>query len=215
MKAKSYKEIAIKYARDAVEGKSIVGKEVVLACQRFLDDMERFDLHEKEPDFVIGIVEKLMVHKQGESMDGKSLVNKPLLLQPWQIFCVYNLVGFYLKGTDERRFKEAFIFVPRKNGKAVSLDTEIPTPDGWKLMKDIHVGDYVFGQDGQPSRVLYESEIFHKPMFEVTLDDGTKIKASADHIWTVQTKDSRRTARRIIKRVNGSKQNLRDRKSVV
>lgn len=121
MKAKSYKEIAIKYARDAVEGKSIVGKEVVLACQRFLDDMERFDLHEKEPDFVIGIVEKLMVHKQGESMDGKSLVNKPLLLQPWQIFCVYNLVGFYLKGTDERRFKEAFIFVPRKNGKTLTI----------------------------------------------------------------------------------------------
>ena len=121
MKAKSYKEIAIKYARDAAEGKSIVGKEVVLACQRFLDDMERFDLHEKEPDFVIGIIEKLMVHKQGESLDGKSLVNKPLLLQPWQIFCVYNLVGFYLKGTDERRFKEAFIFVPRKNGKTLTI----------------------------------------------------------------------------------------------
>ena len=121
MKAKSYKEIAIKYARDAAEGKSIVGKEVVLACQRFLDDMERFDLHEKEPDFVIGIIEKLMVHKQGESLDGKSLVNKPLLLQPWQIFCVYNLVGFYLKGTDERRFKEAFIFIPRKNGKTLTI----------------------------------------------------------------------------------------------
>lgn len=121
MKAKSYKEIAIKYAKNAVEGKSIVGKEVVLACQRFLDDMERFDLHEKEPDFVIGIIEKLMVHKQGESLDGKSLVNKPLLLQPWQIFCVYNLVGFYLKGTDERRFKEAFIFVPRKNGKTLTI----------------------------------------------------------------------------------------------
>ena len=121
MKAKSYKEIAIKYARNAVEGKSIVGKEVVLACQRFLDDMERFDLHEKEPDFVIGIIEKLMVHKQGESLDGKSLVNKPLLLQPWQIFCVYNLVGFYLKGADERRFKEAFIFIPRKNGKTLTI----------------------------------------------------------------------------------------------
>lgn len=121
MKAKSYKEIAIKYAKSVVEGKSIIGKEVVLACQRFLDDMERFDLHEKEPDFVIGIVEKLMVHKQGESLDGKSLVNKPLILQPWQVFIVYNLVGFYIKGTDERRFKEAFIYVPRKNGKTMMI----------------------------------------------------------------------------------------------
>lgn len=121
MKAKSYKEIAIKYAKNVVEGKSIIGKEVVLACQRFLDDMERFDLHEKEPDFVIGIIEKLMVHNQGESLDGKSLVNKPLILQPWQVFIVYNLVGFYIKGTDERRFKEAFIYVPRKNGKTMMI----------------------------------------------------------------------------------------------
>lgn len=121
MKAKSYKEIAIKYAKSVVEGKSIIGKEVVLACQRFLDDMERFDLHEKEPDFVIGIVEKLMVHKQGESLDGKSLVNKPLILRSWQVFIVYNLVGFYIKGTDERRFKEAFIYVPRKNGKTMMI----------------------------------------------------------------------------------------------
>lgn len=119
--AKSYKDIAMKYAKDVVGGKLNVGKEVVFACQRFLDDLERFDLHEKEPDFVIGIIEKLMVHKQGESMDGKSLVNKPLLLQPWQIFCVYNLVGFYIKGTNERRFKEAFIFVPRKNGKTLFI----------------------------------------------------------------------------------------------
>ena len=121
MKAKSYKEIAIKYARDAVEGKSIVGKEVVLACQRFLDDMERFELHTKEPDLVIGIIEKLMVHKQGENMKGESLMNQPLLLQPWQIFCVYNLVGFYINGTQERRYKEAFIFVPRKNGKTLFI----------------------------------------------------------------------------------------------
>lgn len=119
--AKSYKKIAIKYAQDVVEGKKTVGKEVVLACKRFLADMERYDLHTKEPDFVIGIIEKLMVHKQGEDMTGKSLVNQPLLLQPWQIFCVYNLVGFYIKGTQERRYKEAFIFVPRKNGKTLFI----------------------------------------------------------------------------------------------
>ena len=119
--AKSYKKIAIKYANDVVAGKLNVGAEVVLACQRFLGDMERFDLHTKEPDFVIGIIEKLMVHKQGESMDGKSLVNEPLLLQPWQVFCVYNLVGFYLPRTNERRYKEAFIFVPRKNGKTLFI----------------------------------------------------------------------------------------------
>lgn len=123
-KAKSYKQIAIDYAREVVQGKKKrVGKEVMLACIRFLSDLERDDLElrSKEPDLVIGIIEKTMVHKQGESLDGKPLMNTPLLLQEWQIFIVYNLVGFYYKGTNERRYKEAFIFIPRKNGKTTFI----------------------------------------------------------------------------------------------
>lgn len=119
--ATCYKDIAVEYARKVVKGKRKAGKEVILACARFLKDIKRKDLElrSKEPDLVIGIIEKLMVHKQGEDIDGNSLMNKPLKLQDWQIFIVYNLVGFYIKGTNERRFKEAFIFIPRKNGKTL------------------------------------------------------------------------------------------------
>lgn len=123
-KAKSYKQIAIDYAREVTQGKKKrVGKEVILACIRFLSDLEREDLElrTKEPDLVIGIIEKTMVHKQGEDLEGRPLMNTPLLLQPWQIFAVYNLVGFYYKGTNERRYKEAFIFIPRKNGKTTFI----------------------------------------------------------------------------------------------
>ena len=75
--------------------------------------------------------------------------------------------------------------VSRQNGKALALDTEIPTPDGWKRMADIHVGDCVFGQDGRPSRVTLESETFDKPMYRVTFEDGASLKVTDDHIWTV------------------------------
>ena len=119
MAAKSYKAIAIKYVDDVLAGKKIVGKEILLACARFRRDLKdpRFELHTKEPDLVIGIIEKTIVHKQGEDLKGRSLMNEQFKLEPWEIFIVYNLVGFYLKGTNERRFKEAFIFIPRKNGK--------------------------------------------------------------------------------------------------
>ena len=118
---KSYKNIAIKYAEDAASGKIVCAREVVMAAKRFQADLQRpeFELHTKEPDFVIGIIEKLMVHQQGETLDGMPLMNTPLILAPWQVFTVYNLVGFYYKGTNERRFKEAFIFIPRKNGKTL------------------------------------------------------------------------------------------------
>lgn len=121
--AESYKSVAVKYAKDTVSGKNIAGKEVVLACQRFLDDMKRpeFKLDMTAPDFVINIIQKVMVHKQGEDINGISLVGKPVILQPWQIFVVYNLIGFKIKATGERRYKEGFIFVPRKNGKTMFI----------------------------------------------------------------------------------------------
>lgn len=122
-KAKSYKQIALTYAENCANGKIICGKERKLAAERFLHDLERPDLelHTKEPDFVIGIIERMIVHHQGESIDGESLVGKPLLLEPFQIFCIYNMIGFFYKGTTERRYKEAFIFIPRKNGKTLFI----------------------------------------------------------------------------------------------
>ena len=119
MAAKSYKDVALQYARAVLKGERKAGKEVVLACARFMKDLQRDDLElrTKDTDLVIGIIERTMVHQQGESLKGEPLLNTPLVLVDWQIFIVYNLVGFYYKGTNERRYKEAFIFIPRKNGK--------------------------------------------------------------------------------------------------
>lgn len=116
---KHYKEDALQYAHDVIEGKIIAGKEIVQACQRFLSDLERDDLElrERDPDLAICIMQSTMVHKQGEDLDGNPLQGKPFILQGWQIFIIYNLLGFYYRGTNERRFKEAFIMVGRKNGK--------------------------------------------------------------------------------------------------
>ncbi len=122
--AKCYKQVAVDYATAVIHGKKRkVGKEVMMACVRFIADLKREDLelHTMEPDFVIGIIETTMVHMQGEDLEGNPLMNTPLLLQDWQIFIVYNLIGFYYKGTNERRYKEAFIFIPRKNGKTTFI----------------------------------------------------------------------------------------------
>ena len=212
---KSYKSVALKFADDCISGKRIVGAEIVAACERFKKDLERDDLElrTRDPDMAIEIIQSTLVHAQGEDLEGNPLMGKPFILQPWQIFVVYNLLGFYFKGTNERRYKEAFIEIARKNGKALSLDTDIPTPDGWKKMHDIHVGDTVFSVDGTPSKVVAESEIFHKPMYRVVFEDESEVKASADHLWTVQTKRSRRTSRVAVKRYFNHKNvrnNLRD-----
>lgn len=119
MKAKHYKDIAIQYAEEVTSGKKIAGKEIIAACQRFLDDLKRDDLEfrTKDPDAAVTIIEGIFVHRKGEALDGTPLLGKPFILQPFQIFIVYNLLGFWYKGTNERRFKESLIFLARKNGK--------------------------------------------------------------------------------------------------
>lgn len=203
----------LEYAESIRDGKKIACVELKQAVDRFFRDLENPDywMDYKAPEFCIQIIEKTICHQQGERLDGTPLRGDPFLLEPFHKFIIYNLVGFKLKGTDIVRFHEALIFIPRKNVKALSLDEDIPTPDGWKKMKDVHPGDYVFSVKGNKTKVLFESEVFNKKMYQVTFEDGTTVDASADHIWTVQTKDSRRCSRYIPKSRKPNKPNLRER----
>lgn len=112
----------------------------------------------------------------------------PFILEPYERMIIELIFGF-IDENEKRQFQYALVVMARKNGKALALDTELPTPDGWRKIADVHVGDYVFGQDGKPSKVIAESEIFDKTMYLVTFEDGATIKASADHVWTVMPED--------------------------
>ncbi|HAC5629062.1 terminase large subunit [Listeria monocytogenes] len=107
------------YVNEVVKGKKIAGKEIQQAAKRFKRDLKNkeYEFNPKDAEFVIGIIERTFVHDQGERIDGTPLRGTPFILEPWQKFIIYSLLGFYIKGTIIRRFKEAFIFLPRKNGK--------------------------------------------------------------------------------------------------
>lgn len=117
----------------------------------------------------------------------------PFKLEQFQKAFIQTTFG-WVDDEGNRQFQEVLEVLGRKNGKALSLDTPIPTPSGWKTMGDIHVGDVVFGQDGKQAEVLFESQIFNKPMYLVTFEDDEQIKASAEHVWSVKTKNTRRLA---------------------
>ena len=110
---------AKEYAQHVLTHRAEHCEENILAAERFFRDLENpaFEMDEDMVDFVIHFIENVIVHQQGDDMFAVSIRNKPLLLQPWQHFVVVNLFGFYYKGTNERRFKEALIMLARKNGK--------------------------------------------------------------------------------------------------
>lgn len=79
--------------------------------------------------------------------------------------------------------------VARIEGKALALDTEVPTPGGWRTMGDLRVGDEVFDADGHPTRILAATEtMVGRPCRRVLFSDGSSVVADVAHGWEVQTK---------------------------
>ena len=89
------------------------------ACRRYLDDRKdpRWEFRTDMAEFVIDAIESLFCHQQGEDLMGRPLRGTPFLLQPFQMFIIYNLCGFFFPGTLIRRYQEGFLMLSRKNGK--------------------------------------------------------------------------------------------------
>ena len=119
MKAKKYFNIATQYAEDVISGKITASDDVINACKRFQEDLKRDDIivDTRQADAVVSIMEGIFVHRKGEALDGTPLLGKPFKLEPWEIFIVYNLLALWYRGKNERKYKEAFIMIARKNGK--------------------------------------------------------------------------------------------------
>lgn len=72
----------------------------------------------------------------------------------------------------------------RKNAKALALDTPIPTPSGFRELREIQAGDVILASDGTRTMVTAESPVYHdKPCYRLTFSTGASIVASLDHRW--------------------------------
>ena len=81
-------------------------------------------------------------------------------------------------------------------GKALALDTPLPTPSGWTTMGAVKVGDELFDADGRPTRVVAATEVMRgRPCYEVVFSDGSTIIADAEHQWVTETRAARRGVR--------------------
>lgn len=113
-------ERAMRYALDVTEGRIVTSKKVILACRRFLRDLERIP----EPDYPwiydaekagrpVEFMEKYLVPTKG--------AYDRMTLMPWQCFAVCNIFGWVSKETGLRRFREALIYVGSGDGKSTLL----------------------------------------------------------------------------------------------
>ena len=80
-------------------------------------------------------------------------------------------------------------------GKALALDTPLPTPTGWTTMGEVAVGDELLAADGSVTRVVAATEVLvDRPCYRVTFDDGSSLVADALHQWETTTRAERRSS---------------------
>lgn len=116
------------------------------------------------------------------------------------------LVHYYMLDTMIGGGERIANLCHRGIAKALSLDTRLPTPNGWTTVKKLTVGDCLFAEDGSIAKVTAKSEVFNKPMYKLVLADGRELKVSEDHINTV--------IHRRQKRVDGKRVNYLDRRDL-
>lgn len=145
---------------------------------------------------------------------------KPFLLLPWQEQIVRDLFGI-VKEDGKRQFLTAYIEIPKKNGKQLALDTPIPTPDGWKTMGTLAVGDCVFDERGKPSHVVAKSLVDDtEQAYELVFRDGGRIVAGERHLWDVEyihgkTRAKRWTTGEIYRRTRQYCETFSDNRSII
>jgi phage terminase large subunit-like protein len=106
------KEIAIKYAEDVTNGIIPACLFVKQTAKRFLNDLENplYYYADEEVDGVINFINTLHLTEEFKIYY--------FILEPWQCFIICNIYGLYVKSTDRRKYKYAYIELARKNGKS-------------------------------------------------------------------------------------------------
>lgn len=146
----TYTERAIKYAEDVLSGDIPACEHVKNACQRFFDDLDReyFDYYYSEfhANKFCSFVEKLP-HTKGRWAQKSEL----LKLSPHQIFIWCNVFG-WVDENEKRRFKEAYVRLPRKDGKSLIASG---------------IGLYMLVNDDEFGAEVYSGATTEKQAFEV------------------------------------------------
>lgn len=173
---KDFAAIATDYAQRVVDGKVPACKWVRLACQRHLRDLDRAAagwVYAWNPELVDGKGKayrpadricrfaELMPHIKGD-WAGRG---ERIRLEPWQVFVLASIFGWINTGTGKRRFRQADLFVPRKNAKSTIAAI---------------IGNYMLAADGEFGAEIYSGATSQKQALEVFRPAQLMVRVSAD-----------------------------------
>jgi phage terminase large subunit-like protein len=153
-------EVAVKYAQDVLSGTIVAGKLVKYAAKRFIEDLQnaparRLHFEEASAQHVVDFF-GFLKHSKGE------WGNQVFKLEPWQVFVLANLFGWY-RADSTRRFTEAYIEIARKNGKTTFL---------------AGIGLYLLLMDDEPGAEVY-SAATKKDQARILFDEAARMRKAS------------------------------------
>jgi len=150
------------YAQRVIAGEIIACKWARLACERFLRDLEsqadpswpyELDESEKGDGHRVCVFAQMLPHVKGDwARRGDRGQVQLIKLEDWQVFVLVNIFGWKKRSDGKRRFVEATVYVPRKNGKSM-----LAAVVAW----------WMFAKDGEPGAEVYSGATTEKQAMEV------------------------------------------------
>jgi len=104
---------------------------------------------------------------------------------------LYKYQKRLLKAFKSNRFN--VVLSSRQSGKALDINTPIPTPNGNVKMGDLKDGDQIYGLDGNVYNVIKAHDfLYNRNCYKVIFDNGEEIIADEDHLWFTQERLERK-----------------------
>lgn len=103
-----------------------------------------------------------------------------LVLEPFHVV-YYTLLDIFAHG----KIRKMIVQQPPQHGKALPVDTPVLTTKGWKKHGDLQPGDYVFGDDGKPKKVLANFGKYEWNTQKVIFAGGNELVAAKEHVWKI------------------------------
>jgi len=177
LKAKDYDKDINHMCRDCINEQKKQYGEITIECNGLAKAPELYD---KDGNLILNEEERFIANQlfspyfwAKNNIDSKKF--KPRWYQEMMVNCTAKRVSYRCG---------------RRAGKALYVNTKIPTKNGLKLMLDIKVGDQVFGPDGKLTNVIGITNVeYGKTCYEVYFNNNDKIIADKNHLWTFDLLD--------------------------
>lgn len=163
---------------------------------------------ERTADKAVAFFRNHLVFSEGE------WAGRPFVLEEFQEHDIVRPLFGWKRGDSTRRYRRAFVWIARKNGKGLSLDTPLPTPSGWTTIGQLRVGDCLYDESGKECSVTFISDLHYLDCYEMSFSNGERIICDGDHRW-LTTAHVNRVGRGSAGRKMWSKTRVRDTREIL